>query len=246
MAMFVLFNCYGSLLQAESQSLVTEKATVSAEEQLAMKKVSYALGQDLAQGLARRARYLKSIDLQLDRKEMIEGFTQAINNQLSNQKDENLFDDETLKTIIFDFERNIKVAESQLAQRETKAQKLANSAFIKTFSKNDKVQSLENNIFALVSESTKGKRPKYSDQVELKYKVKLIDGHIIQDHSRAPITVTINKALAGWQQVIPLMKVGEVWEFILPPEMAYGSSRHGSIPANSALVCQVELVSIVE
>jgi peptidylprolyl isomerase/FKBP-type peptidyl-prolyl cis-trans isomerase FkpA len=40
------------------------------------------------------------------------------------------------------------------------------------------------------------------------------------------------------------MKVGGLRQLIVPPSLAYGSVRNGVIPPNSALLFEVELLSI--
>jgi FKBP-type peptidyl-prolyl cis-trans isomerase FkpA len=50
--------------------------------------------------------------------------------------------------------------------------------------------------------------------------------------------------IAGWSQGIPGMKVGGQRTLIIPSRLGYGPSGQGSIPPNSALVFDVELVSV--
>jgi peptidylprolyl isomerase len=61
-----------------------------------------------------------------------------------------------------------------------------------------------------------------------------------------PLTVNLGKGevIAGWDQGLVGMKVGGKRTLIIPASMAYGSEAKGNIPANSALIFDVEVTSI--
>jgi FKBP-type peptidyl-prolyl cis-trans isomerase len=49
--------------------------------------------------------------------------------------------------------------------------------------------------------------------------------------------------IAGWEQGIPGMRVGETRQLIIPPALGYGATGSGKIPGNAVLVFQVQVVS---
>lgn len=63
---------------------------------------------------------------------------------------------------------------------------------------------------------------------------------------RQPIQFVLGagSVIRGWDQGLVGMKVGGIRRLVIPPDLAYGSSGNGPIPANAALVFEVELLSV--
>jgi FKBP-type peptidyl-prolyl cis-trans isomerase len=87
-------------------------------------------------------------------------------------------------------------------------------------------------------------KPAPGSEVKVHYEGKLIDGKVF-DSSYArnePISFPLNGVIRGWQEGVPLMRVGETWEFLIPAELAYGDGGVGPIPGGSALIFKIELL----
>jgi FKBP-type peptidyl-prolyl cis-trans isomerase len=59
----------------------------------------------------------------------------------------------------------------------------------------------------------------------------------------APIEFSLDGVIPGWTLGIPGMKVGGVRRLVIPAELAYGSQGTGSIPPNSDLIFEVQILS---
>jgi FKBP-type peptidyl-prolyl cis-trans isomerase len=82
----------------------------------------------------------------------------------------------------------------------------------------------------------------------VQYTGTLVDGRQF-DSSRStgrPLTfqVGVSKVIDGWHHGIAGMKVGEQRRLTIPPELAYGTQGRDSIPPNSTLIFDIELVEV--
>ena len=90
------------------------------------------------------------------------------------------------------------------------------------------------------------KRPLKNSEVTVHYRGSLTSG-LEFDSSFArgvPATFKVDAVLKGWQDILPMMKVGDHWQLFLPPEQAYGMRGQGPIGPNEALVFEIKLVDV--
>ena len=58
-----------------------------------------------------------------------------------------------------------------------------------------------------------------------------------------PLELSLDRVISGWSEGIPGMKVGGVRRLVIPAAQAYGDQEVSSIPANSDLIFEVEVVA---
>jgi FKBP-type peptidyl-prolyl cis-trans isomerase len=91
-----------------------------------------------------------------------------------------------------------------------------------------------------------GPRPDPSATVTIHYAGRFIDGAEF-DSSIArgtPATFPLPRLIKGWQEGVPLMSVGERFEFAIPASLGYGYKGKGPIPGGATLLFTVELIAI--
>lgn len=90
--------------------------------------------------------------------------------------------------------------------------------------------------------------PSAESQVVTHYTGRLADGTVFDSSEERgePATFGVSQVIAGWQEALQLMQVGDRLRIWLPPELAYGErGAGGDIPPNAALVFEIELLEIV-
>lgn len=94
-----------------------------------------------------------------------------------------------------------------------------------------------------------GEVPTATDEVEVIYEGKLIDGTVFdstEKHGKKTDKFGAGNLIKGWTEALTMMPVGSKWEVYIPQELAYGSRQAGMIPPYSPLVFTLQLVSIVK
>ncbi len=90
-----------------------------------------------------------------------------------------------------------------------------------------------------------GKRPQSTDSVKVYYTGKLINGVIFDGTSPGlPFTTKLNSLVPGWIEALQLMREGDHWQLVIPPNLGYGarSVGDGLIPPNQDLIFDLKLI----
>jgi len=102
----------------------------------------------------------------------------------------------------------------------------------------------------LVLKEGAGESPNAGDRVSVLYTGKLLDGTQFDAHTDPadPLTFRLGRqeVIAGWEQILPVMKLNEKRLVIIPGSLAYGSrGRAPTIGRDATLVFEMELVKII-
>ncbi|MEI7621621.1 MAG: FKBP-type peptidyl-prolyl cis-trans isomerase [Candidatus Moraniibacteriota bacterium] len=122
---------------------------------------------------------------------------------------------------------------------------VANTASEVNNSNNKKIMELETKT----TQAGTGERVvKSGDKVSMLYTGKFVDGTVFdssEKHGGDPFDFTIGQRgiIEGWNQGTLGMKLGEKRTLMIPSALAYGQSGQGSIPPNTDLIFEVELVA---
>ena len=91
-----------------------------------------------------------------------------------------------------------------------------------------------------------GKRPGPTDTVKVYYTGKLINGVVFDGTSPGlPASYKLNSGLVtGWVEALQLMREGDRWQLVIPPNLGYGvrGAGDGAIPPNQTLIFDIKLL----
>ncbi|HEX6833603.1 MAG TPA: FKBP-type peptidyl-prolyl cis-trans isomerase [Rudaea sp.] len=101
--------------------------------------------------------------------------------------------------------------------------------------------------YQIIEEGTGAKHPTPESNVTVHFRGSLASG-LEFDSSFArgqPAQFKVNEVIKAWQEVLPLMRVGDYWRVFAPPDLAYGErGQPPRIGPNEALVFELKLVDV--
>lgn len=236
-----LSACAADKKNATLTTSTTTSTTLTTSEQKAAYSMGYVLGKRNAEVLGQDF--------------STEAFSQGMRDAFGNKPA--ALSEEDMKKAVQEYQaKREKAMEALQAQQSSKElaqntqvsqeNEAKGQAFLAANAKKPGIKTTASGLQYEVIQAGNGPRPKASDSVKVHYEGKLIDGTVF-DSSIArgePITFPLNGVIPGWTEGVQLMPVGSKYRFYIPSKLAYGETGAGTIPPNSTLIFDVELLGI--
>jgi FKBP-type peptidyl-prolyl cis-trans isomerase FkpA len=202
-------------------------------------KAAYAIGVSFANYLSTSIEKPSEIGIDLNKDLVLKGIEHVF------AGNPELNEEETRAALEALDKRVAETMQAQAAEKAAEAKK-AGDDYRADFEKQEGVNKTETGLLYQVMTPAEGEQPKDTDTVKVNYKGTLIDGtQFDSSYDRGePATFPLNRVIPGWTEGVQLMPVGSKFKFVIPPELAYGEQDTPTIPANSTLVFEVELLKI--
>ena len=96
----------------------------------------------------------------------------------------------------------------------------------------------------IITEPGTGEQPTTSSNVTVAYKGYYLNGSVFDESDAAGISFSLQGVIPGWTEGITYFKEGGKGMLFVPAHLAYGSFDYKGIPGGSALIFDVELISV--
>lgn len=202
-----------------------------------MDKLSYALGMSMGHNFKGTGiKTLNSAD-----------FAAGVASVYDGVKPEMTFDE--AKRIVNEYFAKLEAEMQAEAAKQGEVNRKNGEAFLTENAKREGIKVTESGLQYEVLESGKGDTPKASDNVEVHYTGKLIDGTVFDSSVErgVPASFGVTQVIPGWVEALQLMHEGDKWRLYIPSDLAYGPNGAGGvIGPNMTLIFDVELLRVIK
>lgn len=210
-------------------------------------KTAYAIGVNFSTQMGQNFESLKEYGVEIDPQIVAEGIKDGFAGNAQLTDDEVAEEMDTFQTNL-----NTKMEEHQAkleaeAQQEAEANLATGDAFREEYAQKDGVETTESGLmYRVIEASGSEESPAAEDTVRVHYRGTFIDGKEFDSsyERKQPIDFPLRGVIPGWTEGVQLMNIGDKFEFVVKPELAYGETDRGTIPGNSTLIFEVELLEI--
>ncbi len=199
-------------------------------------KLGYSIGYEFGSEL-------RSYDIDLD----LEAVFQAVRDAYDQQEPRLEVDE--MRQLMMALQEKIRQERMEAFQQLAEENQVRAEQFLEENSSRTGIVSLPSGVQYRVIEEGDGARPSMDDVVTVHYRGSKIDGREFDSSFRrgVPAVFQVGSVIEGWQEVLPLMREGDMWQVFLPPELAFGvRGDPPMIGPNEALQFDIRLVKIGE
>lgn len=199
--------------------------------------MSYAIGVDIGSNFKRSNMENMNIDA------MAQGLRDGLKESAS-------MDEETIQDVVQGYMMKLQAERQAEDRAKGEANRQAGEAYLMENAKRQGVMSTPSGLQYEVIKMGTGPKPTETDRVRVHYTGTLIDGTEFDSSVKRgePAVFGVTQVIRGWVEGLQLMPEGSKWKLHIPSDLAYGSSGApgGTIPPNSVLVFEVELLEILK
>ncbi len=209
--------------------------------QTEIQKQSYTFGVKVGSDIKQYIEKSNEIGVAVEQDLIVKGFTDGIAGAGN-------MDPAEMQTLLQSLQQAQQAAHAKKQQVDSEKAKGEGVAYLAANAKKDGIKTTESGLQYEVVSAGKGDKPTADDKVTVHYTGTLIDGTKFDSSvdRGQPATFMLKQVIKGWTEGVQLMTVGSKFRFYIPYDLAYGERGSAQIPPFSALIFDVELISIGE
>ncbi len=106
-------------------------------------------------------------------------------------------------------------------------------------------ENIGNGLYFVNEQTGLGAHPTSTSTVRVVYRGYFTNGQVFDESSTDGVVFGLNQVITGWTLGIPYFRVGGIGKLLIPSALAYGPNPRAGIPANSVLIFDIYLDSIL-
>lgn len=205
-------------------------------------KLSYAVGWNLGSDIKRG-------ETEFDIESVITAIRDVVNDN------EPKVNPEEMKTLLIALGEEVRAKQVERIRKLAEENQVKSEEWLQANRAKTGIKALSSGVQYRIIEEGEGPRPTMDSTFMLHYRGTKMDGREF-DSSFArgtPVEYTFERVMKGWQEVLPMMKVGSTYQVFIPPELAFGQEGFVDpqrnimiVEPNEALMFDLKLVEIVK
>lgn len=212
-------------------SLAAEPKPLSDSE-----KLGYSIGYNIGNNLKRDA-------VEAPVEQILNGLRDAF------QGKDGTLSKEEMQSIVVNYQKIMMAKRAEEMKKAGDRNKQEGEAFLAENKKKPGVITTASGLqYQVITQGT-GKQPKETDKVKVHYRGTLLNGNEFDSSYKRgePAVFPLKGVIAGWTEVLQLMKEGAKWRVVIPASLAYGE-RGASAPVgpNQVLQFEIELIQVMQ
>ena len=104
-------------------------------------------------------------------------------------------------------------------------------------------QKTVDGLYYIIEEPGNSKHPVLNSDIRVKYKGYFTDGTVFDQSN--DIEFNLSDVITGWRKGMVLFGEGGKGKLLIPPQLAYGENGSGSVPGNTVIIFDVELLEVL-
>lgn len=103
----------------------------------------------------------------------------------------------------------------------------------------------ESGLYYIIDVQGTGLSCNENSDVRVAYSGYFLNNEVFDESDSQGITFNLQGVIKGWTEGIPYFREGGSGKLLIPSALAYGTSGSGSVPANTVIAFDVELIEVL-